>query len=66
MSRRALAGSCDIGNVAADPRMTATVSSLRYCLTVDRTGVLPSASNEHDGVGLLSLRSIVSVPTTTR
>ena len=39
------------------------ISGLRYCLTVDPTGVLPGASNEHDGVGLLALRSVVSIPT---
>ena len=36
--------------------------ALRYCLTVDPTGILPGASNEHDGVGLLALRSVVSIP----
>lgn len=39
------------------------IAGLRYCLTVDPTGLLPGASNEHDGVGLLALRSVVSIPT---
>lgn len=39
------------------------IAGLRYCLTVDPAGVLPFASNEHDGVGLLALRSVVSIPT---
>ena len=39
------------------------IAGLRYCLTVDPAGVLPGASNEHDGVGLLPLRSVVSIPT---
>jgi hypothetical protein len=39
------------------------IAGLRYCLTVDPTGLLPGASNEHDGVGLLPLRSVVSIPT---
>jgi len=38
------------------------VVGLRYCLTVDPAGVLPVASNEHDGVGLLNLRDVVSIP----
>jgi hypothetical protein len=38
------------------------IVGLRYCLTVDPTGVLPGASDEHDGVGLLALRSAVSIP----
>lgn len=38
------------------------IAGLRYCLTVDPTGLLPRASNEHDGVGLLALRSVVSIP----
>jgi hypothetical protein len=38
------------------------IAGLRYCLTVDPTGLLPGASNEHDGVGLLPLRSVVSIP----
>lgn len=39
------------------------IAGLRYCLTVDPTDLLPAASNEHDGVGLLPLRSVVSIPT---
>lgn len=38
------------------------IAGLRYCLTVDPSGVLPGATNEHDGVGLLPLRSVVSIP----
>lgn len=38
------------------------IAGLRYCLTVDPAGLLPGASNEHDGVGLLALRSAVSIP----
>jgi hypothetical protein len=38
------------------------IAGLRYCLTVDPTDLLPGASNEHDGVGLLPLRSVVSIP----
>ena len=38
------------------------IAGLRYCLTIDPTGLLPGASNEHDGVGLLPLRSVVSIP----
>lgn len=38
------------------------IAGLRYCLTVDPTDLLPGASDEHDGVGLLPLRSVVSVP----
>jgi hypothetical protein len=38
------------------------IVGLRYCLTVDPSGVLPGASDEHDGVGLLALRSVVSIP----
>jgi hypothetical protein len=38
------------------------INGLRYCLTVDPAGILPGASNEHDGVGLLSVRSVVSIP----
>ncbi|MFN0090819.1 MAG: hypothetical protein ACKVWR_11215 [Acidimicrobiales bacterium] len=45
--------------LAGGPR---PIAGLRYCLTVDPTGVLPGASNEHDGVGLLPLRSVVSIP----
>jgi hypothetical protein len=39
------------------------IAGLRYCLTVDPTDVLSGASNEHDGVGMLALRSVVSIPT---
>jgi hypothetical protein len=39
-----------------------SIVGLRYCLTVDPTGLLPGASNEHDGVGLLPLRSVASIP----
>lgn len=38
------------------------IAGLRYCLTVDPADLLPGASNEHDGVGLLALRSAVSIP----
>lgn len=38
------------------------IAGLRYCLTVDPTDLLPGASNEHDGVGLLALRSVVAIP----
>jgi hypothetical protein len=51
-----------IGESLADDRLTSSISSLRYCLAVDPAGVLASATNEHDGVALLSLRSIVSIP----
>ena len=43
--------------LAGGPR---PIAGLRYCLTVDPTDLLPGASNEHDGVGLLPLRSVVS------
>lgn len=52
-----------MGDVLPDPRLRANVSSLRYCLTLDPAGILPLASNEHDGVSLLGLRSVVSIPT---
>jgi len=52
-----------IGESLADPRLESSVSGLRYCLTVDPSDVLPSASNEHDGVALLSLRGAVVIPT---
>ncbi|MGD9749888.1 MAG: hypothetical protein AB7W59_02720 [Acidimicrobiia bacterium] len=49
-----------VGEVlAAGPQ---PIAGLRYCLTVDPADVLPGASNEHDGVGLLALRSVVSIP----
>jgi hypothetical protein len=46
--------------LAGGPR---PIAGLRYCLTIDPTSLLPGASNEHDGVGLLPLRSVVSIPT---
>ena len=52
-----------VGDAMADSRLESSVSSLRYCLNLDRSDVLPSATNEHDGVALLSLRSVVSIPT---
>jgi hypothetical protein len=52
-----------IGESLADSRLQSSVSSLRYCLTVDPAGILASATDEHDGVALLALRSIVSIPT---
>jgi hypothetical protein len=52
-----------IGESLADSRLQSSVSSLRYCLTIDPSGILESATEEHDGVGLLALRSIVSIPT---
>src|SRR5690606_23882678 len=38
------------------------IVGLRYCLTVDPTDLLPGASDEHDGVGLLGMRSVVAIP----
>jgi hypothetical protein len=52
-----------IGEVVADLRLQSSVSSLRYCLTVDPAGILDAATNEHDGVALLALRSVLSIPT---
>jgi len=52
-----------IGDAVGDSRLQSSVSSLRYCLTVDPSGILESATNEHDGVALLALRSVVSIPT---
>jgi len=51
-----------IGDVVPDPRLQSTISSLRYCLTVDPAGILDTATNEHDGVALLGLRSVLSIP----
>lgn len=51
-----------IGEIAGDPRSFATISTVRYCLTVDPTGILPMGTDEHDGVGLLALRSMASIP----
>ena len=51
-----------IGESLSDPRLHGSVSSLRYCLTVDPTGVLDHATDEHDGVALLALRSVASIP----
>ena len=51
-----------IGEVVADARLQSSVSSLRYCLTVDPTGILGAATNEYDGVALLTLRSVLSIP----
>jgi len=51
-----------IGESLSDPRLHSSVSSLRYCLTVDPTGVLDHATDEHDGVALLALRSVASIP----
>lgn len=44
-----------------DPRIR-EVAALRYCLTHDPAGLLPSATDEHDGVALLGLRSLLSIP----
>jgi hypothetical protein len=52
-----------IGEVIADSRLQSSVSGLRYCLTADPSGILACATNEHDGVALLALRSVVSIPT---
>jgi hypothetical protein len=52
-----------IGESIADARLQTSISSLRYCLTIDPAGILTGATNEHDGVALLALRSIVSIPT---
>ena len=38
------------------------MAALRYCLTQDPTELLPSATDEHDGVALLAMRSLVSTP----
>lgn len=51
-----------IGESLSDPRLSASVSSVRYCLTVDPAGVLDHATDEHDGVALLALRSVTSIP----
>lgn len=51
-----------IGESLTDPRLHGSISSLRYCLTVDPSGVLEHATDEHDGVALLALRSIASIP----
>lgn len=51
-----------IGESLSDPRLQGSISSLRYCLTVDPAGVLEHATDEHDGVALLALRSIASIP----
>lgn len=50
-----------VGEVLADGPQP--IAGLRYCLTVDPSDLLPGASDEHDGVGLLALRSVVSIPT---
>jgi hypothetical protein len=52
-----------IGESLADTRLQSSVSSLRYCLTINPSGMLESANDEHDGVALLALRSILSIPT---
>jgi hypothetical protein len=52
-----------IGESLADTRLQSSVSSLRYCGTIDPSGILELATDEHDGVGILALRSIVSIPT---
>ena len=44
-----------------DPRI-GEVAALRYCLTADPTEILPAATDEHDGVALLALRSLLSTP----
>lgn len=44
-----------------DPRIR-EVAALRYCLTHDPADLLPSATDEHDGVALLGLRSLLSTP----
>lgn len=44
-----------------DPRIR-EVAALRYCLTHDPASILPSATDEHDGVALLALRSLLSTP----
>lgn len=51
-----------IGEVVVDTRLQSSVSNLRYCLTIDPTGILESATDEHDGVALLALRSVLSFP----
>jgi hypothetical protein len=43
-------------------RLMTTTSGIRYCLAVDPSGILDAATNEHDGVALLALRSVVSIP----
>jgi hypothetical protein len=47
-----------------DPRIR-EVAALRYCVTQIPGDLLPAASDEHDGVALLALRSLVSIPTFT-
>lgn len=49
------------GGAEADPRISA-ITGFRYCLAVDPTEILPAATNEHDGVALLGLRSVASIP----
>jgi hypothetical protein len=44
-----------------DPRIH-EVAALRYCLTEAPGELLPGASDEHDGVALLGLRSVLSTP----
>lgn len=48
-------------NGSGDPRI-AEIAGLRYCLTESPGDLLPAASDEHDGVALLSLRGLASVP----
>lgn len=51
-----------IMSVLGDARIDAAIVSGRYCLATDRSGVLPHATDEHDGVALLSLASPASIP----
>jgi hypothetical protein len=47
---------------AVDGRIREVVA-LRYCLTQSPEELLPFASDEHDGVALLGMRSVLSTPT---
>jgi hypothetical protein len=51
-----------IGESMTDPRLQGSISSVRYCLAVDPAGGLEHATDEHDGVALLALRSVASIP----
>jgi hypothetical protein len=42
------------------------VTALRYCLSCDATGILPSASDDYDGVAVVALRSLASIPAADR
>src|SRR5439155_20051286 len=42
------------------------VTALRYCLSCNATDILPSANDEYDGVALLALRGLASIPAADR